>query len=43
MNYKLNQLLTEKRELEVLCVELQKNVLTPERLEFIKCEVCIIE
>ncbi|VDM17170.1 unnamed protein product [Hydatigera taeniaeformis] len=36
---RLFSILAEKRELELLCAELQKSALSPETLELIKCEV----
>lgn len=40
MKLELTRLSAEKRELELLCFELQKSALSPESLELIKCEVC---
>ncbi|KAL5964962.1 Centrosomal protein of 83 kDa [Taenia solium] len=39
MELELTRLSAEKRELELLCFELQKSALSPESLELIKCEV----
>ncbi|KAH9286968.1 hypothetical protein ECG_00748 [Echinococcus granulosus] len=39
LNLELIRLSSEKRELELLCIELQKSALSPESLELIKCKI----